>query len=472
MRQKAYSAQAGSRTARGSSSEAAKKEREPSRSRRRQAAMSWAASCSDMTGIRHQPVEHARRRQHAGQTGARVRSGADQIEPFKLLAAVVRTEPGALGQHRLQPEGRALERQQTVAEIDRRGDARGDDAFGQPREQRLRQTVLDRLTVALRLDRPVGAAVQVGHRRQHVEGVAAVRRQRRIGRSRPMQVEAEIVGQQLALEDVVQQRPVARAEQYGVVRHRVVATARAEVPDEQAHRIARVVEAAIGPALAPGGRQQVLVGIGGVGVRHHDIGRQRFAAAQPYAGGAAIVRGDLDHFSVAAHAVALPLDQTDQPADQTAGAAHREVHAPLPLQMRDQSVDRRDGERVAADEQRMKAQHEAQPLVAHMTGHQAVQAAVALQLHHRRQHARHVDPAVEGHVAQLFETDPEGGFAGLHEALVAGHVVRRQPRHLASHRLGVAGAVEGFAVVEADAVEGRQRSQIDVVGHPPAAQLP
>ena len=35
-----------------------------------------------------------------------------------------------------------------------------------------------------------------------------------------------------------------------------------------------------------------------------------------------------------------PSISLDQPIDQAAGAAHREMHAPAPLQERDQAVDR------------------------------------------------------------------------------------------------------------------------------------
>ena len=45
-------------------------------------------------------------RQHAGQPGPGMRAGTDEIEAVDLFAAVVRAEPGALRQHRLQPEAR------------------------------------------------------------------------------------------------------------------------------------------------------------------------------------------------------------------------------------------------------------------------------------------------------------------------------------------------------------------------------
>jgi hypothetical protein len=75
-------------------------------------------------------------------------------------------------------------------------------------------------------------------------------------------------------------------------------------------------------------------------------------------------------------------------------------------------------------------------------------------------------------VAQALEADPEDGLARPHEALVARHVGRGEPGHLRPHGGGVAGVVESLAVVETDAVERRDRPQLDIVGEPAAAQPP
>ena len=55
-------------------------------------------------------IEDAGRGEHAGQAGAGMGAGADEVEAVDLLAPVVRPEPGALRQHRLEPEGGAAER--------------------------------------------------------------------------------------------------------------------------------------------------------------------------------------------------------------------------------------------------------------------------------------------------------------------------------------------------------------------------
>ena len=75
-------------------------------------------------------------------------------------------------------------------------------------------------------------------------------------------------------------------------------------------------------------------------------------------------------------------------------------------------------------------------------------------------------------MAEPLETGAIGRFAHRHEGAIAGEIVRREAQDLALHRVGIAGIVEGVAVVEADAVERRHRPQIDVVRKSAAAQRP
>src|SRR4051794_16078139 len=74
---------------------------EPRRSISRQAARSAGVAWpgSDQSGrMRHHAVEDTGGGEHAGQAGAGVRAGPDEVEPPHLLALVVRPEPGALGE--------------------------------------------------------------------------------------------------------------------------------------------------------------------------------------------------------------------------------------------------------------------------------------------------------------------------------------------------------------------------------------
>ena len=130
---------------------------------------------------------------------------------------------------------------------------------------------------------------------------------------------------------------------------------------------------AIAPAPARDAAEQPPVGPRGIGVRHHDVGLDALAGGEPHAGRGAAGDGDLGDLSAEPHLAALALDQVHQPVYEAAGAAHREVHAVATLEVRDQAVDRGDVERIAADEQRMETQHEAQPRIAHVARDHRVQ---------------------------------------------------------------------------------------------------
>ena len=79
------------------------------------------------------------------------------------------------------------------------------------------QELHDGVAVGLGHGLPVDVRAQVGHGREHVKGLAALGRHGRIGQGRHVQVEREIFGQSLALENVGQQALVALAENDVVV---------------------------------------------------------------------------------------------------------------------------------------------------------------------------------------------------------------------------------------------------------------
>jgi hypothetical protein len=68
-----------------------------------------------------------------------------------------------------------------------------------------------------------------------------------------VEVEREVVGEHLLLEDVVEQLFVARAQEDGVVRHVFVLPVGAEVPDEEGHGVARALDARVGPGRRASG---------------------------------------------------------------------------------------------------------------------------------------------------------------------------------------------------------------------------
>ncbi len=107
----------------------------------------------------------------------------------------------------------------------------------------------------------------------------------------------------------------------------------------------------------------------------------------------AVLDEDLLDFRLQPQFAALRLDQPDEAADQRPHAAHGVMDAELPLRERDQAIDRARPERVAADQQRMEAEHGPQPLVAQIFRHEAVDAAVAFEPEEVGGDARHVDEA-------------------------------------------------------------------------------
>ena len=140
------------------------------------------------------------------------------------------------------------------------------------------QPCLDSLAIALGLDAPILAAQEIGHGRKHIEGVASGRRDGGVGRGRAMQIEAEIIGQRLALEQILQQFAIAGTHQDGVVADVIIMAIDAEIPDEQAHGIFGPVELGVGPAPARARGNEMAIGPGRIGVRNDDVGGEFFAA--------------------------------------------------------------------------------------------------------------------------------------------------------------------------------------------------
>ncbi len=143
-----------------------------------------------------------------------------------------------------------------------------------------------------------------------------------------------------------------------------------------------------------------------------------------------------------------------------------------PLQMRDQAVIGRRRHRVAADQQRMEAEGDAQLRIGEIVAHLAEHRAIALQADHGGRRAQQGADAVEGLVRQLAEGDAVDRLAVPHEAFEAGQVLWRDARDLRAGGVEIGAAGHHRAVVEADAVEGIHRPQLHVVRHASAAQRP
>ncbi len=265
------------------------------------------------------------------------------------------------------------------------------------------------------------------HRGEDVEAVAAFGCKRWIGCRGPVEVEAEVLGEVFPLEDVVQQSLVARPHEDGVVADLRIAPAGAEIPDEQAHGIARGGKTPVAPAFARFRLQQLAVGRRRIGIGHDDVGCDGLTTGQPQARGAAILAEDFADLGLIAECSALPCDESGKAPDDGACAAHGPVHAEAPFEIGDEAVDRRDLEGMPADEQRMEAQRHAELRVLHPRRHMAMDGAPCAEFHQVGRDAEHVEGRAEGQVAKLLEADPVDRLALAHEAVVAVKVIGRHP---------------------------------------------
>src|SRR5689334_5883180 len=88
---------------------------------------------------------------------------------------------------------------------------------------------------------------------------------------------------------------------------------------------------------------------------------------------------NLGDFGVETNFAPELFKQLDERTDQRAGAAFGKIDTPLALETMNQRIDRSRGERVAADEQRMKAEELTQVRVANVFGDHAINRAVGFQ---------------------------------------------------------------------------------------------
>jgi len=179
---------------------------------------------------------------------------------------------------------------------------------------------------------PVDVGIEVGHGREHIEGVAAIRGQARVGGGGAVQIEAEILGQNFALEDVVEQALVARAHENHVVGQGIVTTPCAEVPNKEAHGVVRLLHLAVGPDGALGASQCGLVCPCGIGIGDHHVGLDALATLERDACSAS----RLDHNAIdlgrEPQLATNSLEQADHGADNGTRAAHGRVHPKAALE--------------------------------------------------------------------------------------------------------------------------------------------
>ena len=154
-----------------------------------------------------------------------------------------------------------------------------------------------------------------------------------------MQIQTEVIGQFVAFENICQQLFVAWSEHHHVVWHLRVLHRCAKVPNKQAHRIATLVDFAIGPVASVLRCHQVFVSPCGVSVADHDVCWNEFTVAEFNTCGAAlVVDSDLGDRCIQAYVHTTLSEQTHQALHDGTGATHGRVHTPFAFERIDQGI--------------------------------------------------------------------------------------------------------------------------------------
>ena len=307
---------------------------------------------------------------------------ADQEESFDLFAAIVRSEPRALKQLWLKRKRSASVGQQALLKINRCEHVRRDDRTPEAWQNGIGQTVFNRLTIGLGLDRPVDATFEVRYRREYIKAIAPGGCHRGIGGGRPMQIETEIFRKMLTTENVFKQPFVSWTEYHRVMKNVVPLTIRSKVPNEETHRPARSFELAVSPAFAGMRPQKLAVSPTDICVGDYDLGVESLSTNEFDATSPSRFDKDLVHLRVAADVATLTLNQGNNSLDQCAHPTHRIVHPVQSFQVRNQAIVGSGRQWIAANQQRMETECHPQSMVGEVVADFVPDITITLQANH------------------------------------------------------------------------------------------
>ncbi len=148
------------------------------------------------------------------------------------------------------------------------------------------------------------------------------------------------------------------------------------------------------------------------------------------------------------------------------------MHPEFPFEMQDQRVNRRHIERIAADEERVKAQRHAQAFIRDVPRDHFVERAIRPHHRHLRHGFQHIRELRKGLRGKLLIAHAIDGGAFLQDLRIAIRLARREGRDALAHRRLVAAPIEMRAIREGDAIERIERLQRDMVRQPLAAERP
>ena len=218
-----------------------------------------------------------------------MRTGADQVEIANAFGSIVEPEPGRLAKQRRHREARTVGAQVVASEVLGRHVEVARDAVAQIRQDGAGQRRDDARLQPRAFDLPIDRTLQVGHGAQHVETVAARRREAGIGRRGTVQVERKIFRQDLVVEDVGQQLAISLAEPDRVVRDVRILARGAEIQHEQAHRILGCGQFQACRTRLRFGPDHRAVQMRRVDIGHDDVGGHREAVVQGHTRGDAVL---------------------------------------------------------------------------------------------------------------------------------------------------------------------------------------
>ena len=208
--------------------------------------------------------------------------------------------------------------------------------------------------------------------------------------------------------------------------------------------------------------QQALVRVARVGVGDHDVGVEFGAVLEAHP----TARPDSTRIcsTAAPHSIsaAQPLQQRAERVDDRGGAADGVVHAPAPLELDDQGVQRGSARRMAADQQRMERKGLSQERIADAAVDEPLHAerrAMPEQegqhpQHHVQLHHRPLGVRIEG-VEDPAHATAEPDVAALVRGAALGDLLL--------HPRGVGVEVEVRSVLVERAVERVERHELHVV---------
>jgi hypothetical protein len=180
---------------------------------------------------------------------------------------------------------------------------------------------------------PVRSGVEVRNRRQNIETVAALRRQRRVIGCRAMKIEAEILGENLVAEDILQQATISGAKDNRMMVAIRILTPSSEVPDKKTHGIVGFGDFPVGPDAPRRVAQQLRIGPANFSIGDNEVATDHLAACETHACHAAALSQDFVNLSVQAKRIALPFNQANHTADQLTGAADGVMNTPDAFEM-------------------------------------------------------------------------------------------------------------------------------------------